>query len=125
MLRSPSDDAVLDTPSWWTADRVGFALLFTLAVTVAGFVWVFVLRRRVEEQTRELRESRELYRHMAHHDSLTGLATRTLLHDRLQNALDRAQRFHKSLALLMLDLDKFKQVNDYFGHERRRPCPAA
>ena len=110
------DIAVLETPSWWTADRVRFALLFTLAITVAGFVWVFVLRRRVEHQTRELRESRELYRHMAHHDSLTGLATRTLLHDRLQNALSRAQRFHKSIALLMLDLDKFKEVNDYFGH---------
>jgi diguanylate cyclase (GGDEF)-like protein len=77
---------------------------------------VFVLRRRVEQQTRELRESRELYRHMAHHDSLTGLATRALLHDRLQNALSRAQRFRKSIALLMLDLDKFKEVNDYFGH---------
>jgi diguanylate cyclase (GGDEF)-like protein len=116
MLRSFNDIAVLKTPSWWTAGRVGFALLITLAVTVTGFVWVFVLRRRVEEQTRELRESRELYRHMAHHDSLTGLATRALLHDRLQNALDRAQRFHKSIALLMLDLDKFKDINDYFGH---------
>jgi len=116
MLRSPRDIAVLSTPSWWTADRIGFALLITLAISVAGFVWVIVLRRRVEQQTRELRDSRELYRHMAHHDSLTGLATRSLLHDRLQNALDRAQRFHKSIALLMLDLDKFKDINDYFGH---------
>ncbi len=117
LLRNSHDLLVLATPSWWTADRIGFALLFTLAITVAGFVWVVVLRRRVEERTRELRKSRELYRHMAHHDALTGLATRTLLNDRLQNALDRAQRFHKSLALLMLDLDKFKEINDYFGHD--------
>ena len=116
MLRSPGDIVVLKTPSWWTADRIGVALLGTLAITVGGFVWAFVLRRRVEQQTRELRESRELYRHMAHHDALTGLATRTLLHDRLQIALDRAQRFGKTIALLMLDLDKFKNVNDYFGH---------
>ena len=116
MLRSFNDIVVLTTPSWWTAGRVGFALLLTLAVTVAGFIWAFVLRRRVEQQTRELRESRELYRHMAHHDALTGLATRALLHDRLQNALDRAQRFDKRIALLMLDLDKFKEINDYFGH---------
>jgi diguanylate cyclase (GGDEF)-like protein len=79
-------------------------------------MWAFSLHSRVEQQTRELRQSRELYRHMAHHDSLTGVATRTLLHDRLQVALDRAQRFHKGIALLMLDLDKFKQINDYFGH---------
>jgi diguanylate cyclase (GGDEF)-like protein len=116
LMRSPQDIAVLETPSWWTTARIGFTLLLTLAITAAGFVWVIVLRRRVEQQTRELRESRELYRHMAHHDSLTGLATRSLLHDRLQNALDRAQRFHKSIALLMLDLDKFKDINDYFGH---------
>jgi len=116
LLRSPRDIVVLQTPSWWTVSRIQFVLLFTLAVTVAGFMWAFSLRNRVEQQTRELRQSRELYRHMAHHDSLTGLATRTLLHDRLQVALDRAQRFHKSIALLMLDLDKFKQINDYFGH---------
>jgi diguanylate cyclase (GGDEF)-like protein len=116
LLGSPKDIVVLDTPSWWTAGRIGYALLFTLAITIAGFVWALALRRRVEEQTRQLRESRELYRHMAHHDALTGLATRTLLHDRLQNALDRAQRFHTSMALLMLDLDRFKEINDYFGH---------
>jgi diguanylate cyclase (GGDEF)-like protein len=116
LVRSSQDIAVLHTPSWWTASRIRLALLFTLAVTLAGLVWALSLRRRVEQQTRELRESRERYRHMAHHDALTGLPTRTLLHDRLQNALDRAQRFHKTIALMMLDLDKFKEVNDYYGH---------
>jgi diguanylate cyclase (GGDEF)-like protein len=116
LARSAPDVVILHTPSWWTANRIGLALLFTLAVTMAGFAWAFVLRRRVDQQTRELRESRERYRHMAHHDALTGLPTRTLLHDRLQNALDRAQRFHKSIALMMLDLDKFKAINDFYGH---------
>lgn len=49
-------------------------------------------------------------------DSLTGLANRTLLLDRLQSALQRARRDEQSLALLYLDLDRFKQVNDNFGH---------
>ncbi len=117
LLASPQDIVALQTPSWWTAARALNLLGFSLAVIVAVFVWVIVLRHRVEQQTSELRESRERYRHMAHHDSLTGLPTRALLHDRLQSALDRASRFHKSLALLMLDLDKFKQINDSFGHD--------
>jgi len=116
LLRSPQDAVVLHAPSWWTTQRVGLALLVSMMITITGFVWAFILRHRVEQQTRELRRSRELYRHMAHHDALTGLPTRVLLHDRLQTALDRAQRFHKSIGLLMLDLDKFKQINDSLGH---------
>ena len=116
LLRSAPDVVTLRTPSWWTAGRVSLALFASMIITVAGFVWVFVLRRRVEQQTRELRQSRERYRHMAHHDELSGLPMRTLFQDHLQTALDRAQRFHQSIALLMLDLDKFKQINDSYGH---------
>lgn len=53
---------------------------------------------------------------LALYDSLTGLANRTLLLDRLQSALQRASRDEQPLALLYLDLDHFKQVNDNFGH---------
>ncbi len=116
LLRSANDMQILETPSFWTAARILLLLLIVLAVTAAVLGWVVILRRRVEQQTRVIRESEERFRHLAQHDSLTGLPTRTLLHDRLRSALDRANRFHTKVALLMLDLDNFKGVNDVYGH---------
>ena len=58
----------------------------------------------------------ELLEYQALHDSLTDLPNRTLLHDRLQQAILTAQREHRQLALLILDLNRFKEVNDTFGH---------
>jgi diguanylate cyclase (GGDEF)-like protein len=55
-------------------------------------------------------------RHCAYHDNLTGLPNRSLLMDRLNQAIVRATRQHKILALLFIDLDGFKSVNDNLGH---------
>jgi diguanylate cyclase (GGDEF)-like protein len=55
--------------------------------------------------------------HMASHDGLTGLYNRMALINRLQQALDDAQRGHDGLALLFCDLDGFKPVNDTHGHD--------
>jgi diguanylate cyclase (GGDEF)-like protein/PAS domain S-box-containing protein len=55
--------------------------------------------------------------HLAHHDPLTGLANRTLLHDQLQLAIEHAVRDHSQGAVAFLDLDNFKYINDTFGHE--------
>ena len=116
-LRSPADLIILRTPSFWTASRILLLLLLVVAITFAVLCWVIILRRRVEQQTSLIRESEERFRHLAHHDALTGLPTRTLLHDRLQGALERSRRFRTSVALLMLDLDEFKQINDSLGHD--------
>jgi diguanylate cyclase (GGDEF)-like protein/PAS domain S-box-containing protein len=58
----------------------------------------------------------ELLEYQTLHDSLTDLPNRTLLHDRLQQAILTAQREHRQLALLIMDLNRFKEVNDTFGH---------
>jgi diguanylate cyclase (GGDEF)-like protein len=53
---------------------------------------------------------------MATHDELTGLANRSLFRERVEQALNRAQRYGEPFALLMLDLDRFKPINDTLGH---------
>ena len=63
---------------------------------------------------RKLQE--EEIRHLAHHDMLTGLPNRLLFGDRLRQALLAAQREDYKLALIFFDLDKFKPVNDSYGH---------
>jgi diguanylate cyclase (GGDEF)-like protein len=116
LMRSPADVTVLERPSWWTPAHAIVLLALALAVTLGVLLWVFVLRRRVEQQANLLRESEQQFRHMALHDPLTGLATRLLLQDRLGIALESARRRHAGLAVLMVDLDRFKEINDTYGH---------
>ena len=109
LMRSPADVVMVRKPSWWTPPHMVLLLAIALACTLGVLCWVVVLRRRI-------RLSEERFRHMAQHDMLTGLATRLVLQDRLNVALEVAKRHHTGLAVLMLDLDKFKEVNDTFGH---------
>jgi diguanylate cyclase (GGDEF)-like protein/PAS domain S-box-containing protein len=62
------------------------------------------------------KEAEELLRHKAHHDALTDLPNRVLFYDRLQAAFNQSKRYNRIFALLEIDLDRFKEVNDTFGH---------
>ncbi|WP_240794527.1 EAL domain-containing protein [Azoarcus sp. DD4] len=63
------------------------------------------------------KESEARIRHLAHHDALTGLPNRLLLQDRLAQAILQARRGERHAAVLFLDLDRFKTINDTLGHE--------
>jgi len=75
-----------------------------------------VLTRRLEATVDELRGREEQLHELAFHDPLTGLANRALFHDRVEHAISREPRAKILLAVLYIDLDHFKLVNDNLGH---------
>lgn len=77
------------------------------------------LRRTTEELSRsnqELRQSQTRLHYLANHDSLTGLPNRQLFHEKLEQTIAWAEASSRFVALLFIDLDGFKQVNDSLGH---------
>jgi diguanylate cyclase len=74
------------------------------------------INSRLSRELLELARREAQVREFAYHDELTGLPNRRLLLDRLKQAVAQAARQHKQVALLLLDLDGFKRVNDSLGH---------
>ena len=64
----------------------------------------------------QIKEAQEKLDHLAHHDPLTGLPNRLLLLERLEQAIKNARRHNRMLAVVFIDLDRFKHVNDSLGH---------
>jgi diguanylate cyclase (GGDEF)-like protein len=77
----------------------------------------FSVLRPMREQQAELRRNADEIRQLAFYDSLTNLANRHLLHDRIQHAVAASKRTGTYCALMFLDLDNFKPLNDVHGHE--------
>jgi diguanylate cyclase (GGDEF)-like protein len=74
------------------------------------------LEKMVVARTRGLEAANRQLRHMATHDALTGLPNRTLLEDRMRQAISQAQRNEQNFAVLVGDLNRFKLINDSMGH---------
>jgi len=81
---------------------------------VMHVIWRDISDRKKAEK--KLIEQKNILDHQAHHDSLTKLPNRILFNDRLEQGLENAKRKNINLALLFIDLDHFKQINDSFGH---------
>jgi len=83
------------------------AVLLQTVGAIGSQIGQFVARRQAEE----------LIRYLAKYDELTGLPNRNMFHDRLQHAFAQVQRHARLLAILFIDLDRFKNINDTLGHE--------
>lgn len=92
---------------------------------IADGRWVYVRQHPVKSgglvavwtDVTPIKELQAVYQNQAQHDALTGLPNRQLFNDRLKHAANHAKRLAQPFALLYLDLDGFKRINDLFGHD--------
>ncbi len=102
------------TPGTWLAARLA---AHALGIIILFFLVTRTLHRRSWRAAQALIASEARASHMAYHDPLTGLPNRVMFFERLGVALDQVRRNATTVAVHCIDLDRFKEVNDTFGHQ--------
>ena len=115
----PGTTPVVQTLSWFTILLIGLGA--TAGVGIVAMVWMvttrtWMLQRAVARRTAALRRASARLRQLATTDELTGLYNRRFFLARWAWECERAKRYHRPLACLMVDVNNFKHVNDAFGH---------
>jgi diguanylate cyclase (GGDEF)-like protein len=115
LVWSQSGDAVLSPPQHRIVGAVLILLvaIYTLLLVARAGRANVTLERSYSEHLERLSES---LRHLAYHDSLTGLYNHRYFHDHLRSEFERARRYGHQLSVVMLDVNRFKEVNDRYGH---------
>lgn len=117
VLKAKPQRGLVEEAEWKLIRRDGSRFDAQLTVSAltdtAGHITGLIL---IAYDITERKRANEYISHIAHHDALTGLPTRTLLQDRVGVALARASRYGHQVGVLMVDLDNFKKINDLMGH---------
>jgi diguanylate cyclase (GGDEF)-like protein len=100
----------------WLAATIGIFALGLLVVTLVTAVYDAHLQSRTRTHARRLEVANAKLQHQATHDALTNLPNRVLVMDRLDREIAHAERDGHRFAVLLLDLDRFKLINDTLGH---------
>jgi diguanylate cyclase (GGDEF)-like protein len=100
----------------WVYNLLLISLLF---ITILAFIALYILgiNRKLKLSFKQIKEQKEIIEYQSTHDTLTGLPELRLLHERWDKAVSRADRQNSRAAMLFIDLDGFKLVNDTYGHD--------
>jgi diguanylate cyclase (GGDEF)-like protein len=122
LIRRTTDIVVESRPPWWTLQHALWIMGAMLASVFAALAWIGVLRKHVATKTRELQEVNERLHLISVEDALTGAANRRRFDEMLKIEVSRASRTTTSVSLIMVDIDHFKAVNDFYGHQIGDDC---